>query len=261
MNTTSLRFLLLSLTIFILGQTVVLKSLRNFVTPLILPVEYGLSVTGQKVLGVGRLLTSIGSIRQENLRLIGEVEDLRGQVAYLREAEEENILLKSQLSLAQETGFRSPLILADVVGRDNQSGSFLLLNRGERDGVTTGSAVIYKKFLLGEVAEVSLVSAKVRTIFDSQFRVPALSAESVTRTKGLVRGEFSTSLLMEKILPVEEVARGQTIITSGEGGFPRGLVLGLVKEVSRGEAEILKWARLSPLIDLSRVERVFVVRE
>ncbi|MEK7611084.1 MAG: rod shape-determining protein MreC [Patescibacteria group bacterium] len=257
----SIRFLLLSLAIFILGQTVVLKSLRNFVTPLVLPIEYGMSVLGQKVIEAGRLITSIGSLRQENFRLIGEVEDLRGQVAYLREAEEENSLLRSQLSLVKETGLTAPLILADVVGRDNQSGSYLLLNRGERDGVTVGSAVIYKKFLLGEVAEVSGASARVRTIFDSQFRVPALSAESVTRTRGLVRGEFSTSLLMEKILPVEEVERGQTIITSGEGGFPRGLVLGLVKEVSRGDAEILKWARLSPLIDLSRVDRVFVVKE
>lgn len=261
MNTTSLRYLLLSLTIFILGQTVVLKSLRNFVAPLVLPIEYGLSAFGQKVLEAGSLITGIGSLRQENFRLIGEVEDLRVQVAYLREEGEENILLRSQLSLGAETSLNAPLILADVVGRDNQSGSFLLLNRGERDGVTAGSAVIYKKFLLGEVAEVSGASAKVRTIFDSQFRVPALSAESTTRTKGLVRGEFSTSLLMEKILPVEEVARGQTIITSGEGGFPRGLVLGMVKEVSRGDAEILKWARLSPLIDLSRVEKVFVVRE
>lgn len=257
----SLRFLLLSLAIFILGQTIVLKSLRNFVTPLILPIEYGLSVSGQKALGAGRLIISIGSLRGENLRLIGEVEDLRAQVAYLREAEEENSLLRSQLSLVAETGLNAPLILADVVGRDNQSGSYLLLNRGERDGLKVGSAVIYKKFLVGEVAEVSGEASRVRTIFDSQFRVPALSAESVTRTKGLVRGEFSTSLLMEKILPVEEVARGQTIITSGEGGFPRGLILGVVKEVSRGDAEILKWARLSPLIDLSRVERVFVVRE
>ena len=107
----SIRFLLLSLAIFILGQTVVLKSLRNFVTPLVLPIEYGLSASGQKVLDVGRLITSIGSLRLENFRLIGEVEDLRGQVAYLREAEEENSLLRRQLSLVKETGLTAPLIL------------------------------------------------------------------------------------------------------------------------------------------------------
>lgn len=261
MPTTSLRYFLLSIVIFLLGQTFVLKTLRNFISPLVLPIQYGVSASGAKISEAGRLITSIGSLRGENLRLMSETEDLRGEVAYLRDIEAENALLRDQLQLVKETGIAGKMVLADVVGRDSQSGSYFLLNRGEQDGVAVGASVVYKKFLIGDVVEVSRTTSKVRTLYDPQFRVPALSADSVTRTKGMVRGEFSTSLLMEKILPAEEVGRGQIIVTSGEGGYPRGLVLGVVKEVSKGDAQILKWARLSSLVDLSRVERVFVLKQ
>lgn len=260
MNAVIIRYFLISLLIFLIGQTGLFKGPRNVLSSTIVPVQYGLTVLGGRLKETVTVTTHILSLTDDNRRLREELENLRGQLVDFKETAAENSQLREQLRSAGELNLAATSLLsADIIGRPEVEGSFLLISRGQVDGVTVGSFVIYKKFLVGTVSETEDHRARVRTIFDPQFRVSAFSLDSPTQARGLVRGEFATSLLMEKILPTEDVTPGETVVTSGDNGVIRGLLLGRVAEVSQGQAQVLKWARLTPFLDLNSLEKVFVV--
>lgn len=261
MRNPGVRYLILSFLLLLLGQTPVVKSVRNFTAPLVLPLQYGLSASAQNLRKPLVFLTELTKLRSEKEKLRMRVEDLEGQLVALQNVARENELLWEQAQVTKDLNLERTAVLARIIGRDQQDGSFLLLDRGAEARLRVGAPVLYKNFLVGEITEVGNHQARVRTIFDPRFRAPALSLDSPSRTRGVVRGEYATGLLMEKILPSEAVAVGERVVTSGEGGYPADLLLGKVKEISRGAAEVLKWARLDPLIDLNNLEQVFVVVE
>lgn len=261
LKTLAVRYLLLSLLWLALVQTPVFASLRALTVPLTTPLQYGLSVSAQNLKKPLVFLTELATLKRENEKWRERVEDLEGQLVELKSVAWENELLREQARVVKDLPLARQLVLAHVVGRSAQEGSSLLLDKGAVAGLKAGAAVVYKNFLVGEVVVVEPYEARVRTIFDPRFRAPALSLDAAERTRGVVRGEYATSLLLEKILPSEKVTVGERIVTNGEGGYPANLLLGKVKEVSTGAAEVLKWARLTPLIDLSTLDSVFVIVE
>ena len=101
----------------------------------------------------------------------------------------------------------------------------------------------------------------VRLTADPEFRVAALDQDSPDRARGLVRGQFGTKLLLEKVLPDESLAVGDTVITSGEDArFPKGLILGKISRILGQEVEVFKSAELDLSIDINSLEEVFILR-
>jgi rod shape-determining protein MreC len=50
------------------------------------------------------------------------------------------------------------------------------------------------------------------------------------------------------------------VITSGMGGvFPKGILLGQVERVQRGDAGLFQTVDVTPVVDFSRLEEVLVV--
>lgn len=261
MTTLPVRYLFFSLFLLILGQTPVVKSWRNLTANVVVPLQYGLSVSAQNLRKPLVFVTELATLRSENERLRARVEDLEGQSVELKAVAQENELLREQARLGKDLNLGKKMVLASVIGRGMQEGSYLLLDKGAASGLRMGMVVVYKNFLVGEVVEVEPQMSKVHTVFDPRFRAPAAGLDTPGRPRGLVRGEYATSLMMEKILPGEPLAVGERIVTSGEGGYPANLLLGKVKEVSRGAAEVLKWARLTPFIELDALSTVFVILE
>lgn len=236
-------------------------TVRNFAAHFTVPLQYGLSVSAKNLKKPLVFVTELAALKRENEKLRSQAEDLEGQLVGLKSVARENELLREQACVVKDSNLSKKMVLVSVVGRGMQEGSYLLLDKGATSGLKAGAPVVYKNFLVGEVVAVGSLLAEVRTIFDPRFRVAALSLDAPEHTRGLVRGEFATSLLMEKILPSEKVTIGERVVTSGEGGYPANLLLGKVKEVSAGAAEVLKWAKLSPLIELATLDKVFVIIE
>lgn len=255
------RYLFFSLLLLVLGQTPAAKTIRNFTAYLTVPLQYGLAVSARNLKKPLVFVTKLAALKGENERLRTRVEDLESQSAKLKSVEQENDLLREQARIVKDLDLGGKMVLASVIGRGVEEGSSLLLDKGAAAGLKVGAPVVYKNFLVGEIVTVAPQMSKARTIFDPRFRAPATDLDAPGRAHGLVRGEYATGLLMEKILPSEKVSLGERIVSSGEGGYPANLLLGKVKEVSTGQAEVLKWARLKPLIDVNVLEKVFVVLE
>lgn len=254
-----LNYLVISIVILLLGQTIILKSLVTPFRDLSSPIQGNLLSFSNNLKKFYDFIVYFTSLKSENEKLLVRIEDLEGTLAKLKDVEFQNRLLRDQANVMREKQGNETLILGRIVGRDFTSGAKLILNIGERDGVNLGSPVIYKNYLIGEVIELGEVVATVRTIFDPKFKTPVYALNTTGRPKGLLKGDFSTGITMEKILPGEEISVGDLVLTTGEGLFPPGFLVGKVNSVSPQSADILKLAKLSPLIELSLLEIVFVI--
>ena len=65
---------------------------------------------------------------------------------------------------------------------------------------------------------------------------------------------------MESLDRTTAIAPGGLVITSGIGGlYPKGLIIGSVKEIGESKFELSSYAVIEPGADLSELESVFVI--
>ena len=244
--------------------------LGQIVAPVARSVAGGLDILGnwrQTTQDVQQLQGQVEALLRANDTLIQE--NFR-----LREFKAENEELRRILNFAQENPTYS-YIGADVVergcdtfpcgtlvGRDtNPYLQYLIINTGARQGIAIGMPVVTSgAVLVGRVARVSPNLAYIQLINDPQSQIAAMLQE--TRVTGMLVGTAEGGLNMIDILPDEEVAGGETVITSAAGGLlPRGLILGQVESVSYLESDLFQRAQIRPAIDFRRLEIVLVITD
>lgn len=162
----------------------------------------------------------------------------------LEETKRENILLRQQLDLKLRQNFK--LILASVIG----TGQAFLIDKNIEN-----KPVIINNILIGRTEN----HGKVKLITDPQSKVAALIQE--TRMKGIVHGEHGLGLIM-LLAPQEEVAKGQTVVTSGlNQEFPLGLVIGQIIDIQKNDNQTSQKARIQPFFNPKDLEKVFIITD
>ncbi|MBU0618777.1 rod shape-determining protein MreC [Patescibacteria group bacterium] len=146
-------------------------------------------------------------------------------------------------------------ILGHVIGRENQT---LLLAVGSDAGVVEGLSVVTENHLLGQVIEVQPQRSRVRLVTHPDFLASAMISDSVVMGQAQGKGG---GVIIEKVLTKYNLAEEQLVVTSGEAGWPRGLIIGRIGAVNKDEAAVYQQANLSLAWQPEELEVVFVVRE
>jgi rod shape-determining protein MreC len=225
----------------------------------------------QSVMGeVGRFFSgtwnSIAELRRARLELAAardqliEFEQMSGELAELRI---QNAELRRQLAFAADTRFEH--LSAQVLARGpGNLFTTVTISRGRRHGVAAGMAVVALQDglqgLVGRVAEVGAGTSVVLPITARSSFVAARLQE--LRYDGLVLGAGDAGLMMRHVSKdaASQIGEGDLAITSGMGGvFPRGIQIGRVREVNAPIYQNSLELALTPLVDLSRLEYVFVI--
>jgi rod shape-determining protein MreC len=133
------------------------------------------------------------------------------------------------------------------------------INRGQKNGLKNGMAVISDGFLVGRISEVTDNTSKVQLIVDPTSAIP-VTLQSAD-TNGLASGQIGFGLTMDKIPQGEQIKEGDTVITSGLGGeIPKGLILGTVEKITRQENSLFVSAKVRPSANLGSLFRVIVIK-
>ncbi|HLD28544.1 MAG TPA: rod shape-determining protein MreC [Patescibacteria group bacterium] len=195
----------------------------------------------------------------ENKKLIAELKESKLNQSQISILEQENELLKKELNFIDEhqLNFVSARIITGVSDPLSQS---VIINRGTRDGIGEGMAVVADDgILVGKIYEVSDGYSKVLLLTDNQSKV-AVTILNYDQTVGLVEGQFGLSLAMTNIPQDEEINEGDLIVTSGlEGKIPKNLLIAQVESVSQTESDIFKTAVLTPIIPFDNLSYVVVI--
>ena len=195
--------------------------------------------------------------KRENARLREHIATLEQQVIGLAEVEKTNERLSELL------GFRSALqgevVSARVIARDPLPWfRTFTVDRGERDGVRRGMAVLSPQGVVGQIAEVSQTAARVLLLTDRSSGIDAVIQRS--RARGIVQGALQEGCYMEYLRPGEDVVVGDRVMTSGlDGIFPKGIVIGEVADLLFRHRGLLRAAVVRPRTPLDRIEEVLIV--
>ena len=193
-----------------------------------------------------------------------ELNGLRAENAMLRVVEDENRALRELLQFTEESGYG--YIISRVISRGSISDvsgqtEAIIINRGRRDGVVEGSAVVDKSgVFVGKVTGLKEASAQVDILYSRRCKVAA-SPLDFPGTGGVVAGELGLSALMSMIPQDADINIGDTIITSGlEEAIPRGLAIGRVIGINKENNELWQAARLEPFFSIADLLIVAVIK-
>jgi rod shape-determining protein MreC len=134
------------------------------------------------------------------------------------------------------------------------------INKGEKDGLRKGMAVVSPKGVIGQILKTGPYHSTVLLVTDYNSAIDSIVQR--TRAKAIVEGKGENRCQLKYLLRAEEVAVGDTVVTSGlSGSFPKGLVVGEIRKVEKTGQGVFQYAELVTSVDLTKLEEVLVIPE
>jgi len=254
--------ILVALTIF--GQYSGLPiSPEGAMAKLMVPLQSAASSITQAFSGYLYRIKLRSNIEYEYNQLKAENDQLILRTMLYEELEEENTQLRAMLGEYKAREQMDPVLARVIASESGNYFSKFTINKGKNDGVDTQMAVITSEGLIGYTYEVFDTSAKVITVIDEQASLAALIESS--RDQGAVKGTLGSTgepLCRMYYLSADSVPRpGDRVITSGVGvSFPKGLLIGYVRESTRAIEDNKHYVVVEPAADFEHIENVLVLR-
>lgn len=221
-------------------------------------------------LQLGRpLLSSTTAVRQgaanvwgsllpggSELDLESENRRLRAELAAVDELRRENERLRRLLGFVEEAPWQT--VAARVIAEDASSWFRTIeIDRGSEDGMSEGLPVVTAAGLVGRVVRTTAHASRVLLITDASSAVAVLVQDQ--RIRGVCRGQ-GNALALDFALLQDEIQVGDGVITSGLGGvFPKGVVVGYVREVQREQYGLFQTVEVEPAVNFSDLEEVLIL--
>ena len=223
------------------------------------PFQSAASSISRSIGGVLERYVSLTQVQQENEKLQRRVAELQNENHLMKEMALANVRLRSLLEFRQH--MVSSMVGAEVVGQDPSPWfKSVTIDKGERQGLRKGMAVISPEGVVGQILKTSPHYATVLLITDYNSGIDAIVQR--TRAKGIVEGKEGNRCQLSYLLRTEDVEPGDVVITSGlDGKFPKGLMVGEIQKMDKRNFGVFQYAELVPKVDLARLEEVFVITE
>ena len=199
---------------------------------------------------------SLIDVNEENKLLRQQLLDIEEKMNQHIENSVQFLRLRDQLLFASKK--LTEKIFAEIIGESADNNHDLsLINRGSNQLVQRNFIVLRKEGLVGRIQSVSPFQSSVQLITDHRSRVSSLIQRN--RIRGLIYGTHK-GLEMRQINKHANIKIGDRVISSGLGGlYPKGLLIGWVKEIRRQKHELFKTAILDSAVDFNQIEEVFVI--
>jgi rod shape-determining protein MreC len=208
-----------------------------------------------------KALNGGNEIMLKNTELEAQINDLREKLADYEKVTEENEFFKDYLDIKdQNPDFKfAPATLISKDSLDPYKG--FVINKGSTAGITAYDPVITDAGLVGYVSEVGLTTSKVTTILSPDLTLGAL--DNRTNDSGVITGSLEINqngnTKFQNLSRSCSVAVGDYVITSGEGVFPHGLLIGTIETISNDKYNTSLFASVKPFVDIDSIRNVMVI--
>ncbi|MBF0317907.1 MAG: rod shape-determining protein MreC [Nitrospirae bacterium] len=196
-------------------------------------------------------------VKQENIRLKQELQQLLLRQETFKEQVQENNRLRQLLDLKDVTpGY---VTTARVIGKNPSAWSqTMVINKGTLHGINKNMAVRSSKCLIGKVILVDKHHSTVLLITDVHSSV-AVKVQT-NRLEGVVSGT-GQSLCILKYIPQDEVVKeGDDLITSGyDALYPPGIPVGKISSVQRSQTEVFLNIEVTLCATPFKVDEVMII--
>jgi rod shape-determining protein MreC len=202
-------------------------------------------------------IMNVSSVYNDNLILRSNLMEMARENAVLREYVHEIDRLRHLLDFSEN--HPEELRCSRVVHQlETRMGGGIVLNKGSASELKKNMTVICPEGLVGRIVRVRRYTSLVKRVIDPGYRVSALTQR--TRATGILGTGDRGRLVMEWVSPNTEVARGDTVISSGLGSItPKGILIGRVVDISEKPESFSLSLEVEPFVDFDRLEEVFVL--
>lgn len=197
----------------------------------------------------------------ENNELKSQINELQSKLANYEDVLSENEFYKNYLEI-KENNPDFKFASADIISRDSDDiyGGFTI-NKGSMSDISLYDPVITDAGVVGYITEVGLTTCKVTTILSHNITLGAI--DNRTNDSGIITGNLNLAqngfCKFANLSRSCSVAVGDFIVTSGEGIFPQGLLIGSVKNIGIDEYNNSIYAEISPFADFSTIRSVMII--
>lgn len=245
-----------------LGQGSV-RVLEKISGTLVTPFQQAFTTVGNWFTDLSVYFQSKKDLAAQNKEYQNEILELNSKLSAMADLENENKTLRDMLEIQQSENPLS-VISAEVISKESGPWfSMFTIDKGLVHGIRLNQPVVVgSNGLVGQVAEVGLNWSKVVSLINPDSAAGAL----VARTRDVCMVEGDADLEKQGLCKVTFIAEnsgisvGDYIETSGIGGvYPKGLLIGVVKEVVTDEDDGSAYAILEPAVGFGRISQVFVL--
>lgn len=249
----------LILVIFLLNQFQ--KEVKNFFYLISSPIRKCFWLAGNSTANFFESFIRTKSLKKENSELQIKNQELLAEISALMEVKNENQILREILEINSQKEFK--LVFSQVVGKDTNQ-DFILVNKGSEGGILEDMPVInQQKILFGKIFEVyknfsrvMLISNK-NSVFDVKIQNNNASEAPVY---GVIKGKGNLGVFLDRIPFDAQIKEGDLLITSSlEGNFPKGLLVGEVKNPIKNDIKPFQTAEVQPLFNIKTTENLFII--
>ena len=230
---------------------------RKLIVEAAAPLEGAVNAALAGVGNAWRKYIFLVGLQDENQRLRKANSLLTGELVRYREGYLEGLRLRKLLALQNQ--FQETSLAARIIDRDRASAfKTILINRGTLHGLKAGLPVVGDEGLVGRIMESSLRNSRVLLLIDENSNVDVLVQAS--RVHGILQGSSPGMCILKYIPKTEEIKVGDTVVTSGISGmFSKGLLIGVVSRVNRGDPGLFQKIEVAPSVNFSKIEEVLVL--
>lgn len=157
-------------------------------------------------------------------------------------------------------------INAVIINRDlNLWNDTITLNKGSKDNVEVGDAVVVNSGLIGKVISISNYNSVVRLLTSEASNKISVKIETgEDYAYGLITSydEKNNIYHLEGISETIEIDKDAIVTTTGIGdNFPSGIVIGKVKNVSTDHYDLAKLIEVTPSVNFDSLSIVTILKK
>ena len=239
------------------ARTQALTPVRDGLTWLLRPVLWVAGLPAA-VAGTAEHLQTRESLIEENSVLRENQLLLQARLQKLAALEQENQRLRELLASSAQLDER--VLIAEILSASQDPyRQQIVLNKGARDSVYKGQALVDAQGVLGQVMSVSPTTSVALLLTDPNHGIPVEINRTGLQTIALGRGD-GQNLSLPYLPGTADVKVGDLLVSSPLGGrFPAGYPVGTITELKHDAGEHFMEALATPAARLKRGRQALLV--
>lgn len=224
---------------------------------IIITISYFLR-NNNNILSKLKTLSSISFIKKDdniktNELLESEINELKTQIEDLKKVTELKKIITDK-----------KIINASIIKRsDRYWFNLITINKGKKDGIKKGNAVITTSGLIGEVSivnnsssEIKLISSNDKNYISAKFKIEDKEYYGIIKEYNIIKDE----LYMENVIGDITNYKDINVVTSGlSNDYPSGLLIGKIVDIKKDKYNLSNTFVIKPSTNYNDINIVMVV--
>lgn len=240
-------------------RTPYLVRVRAVLSDIVSPIQYVVNWPVDIINWISDGIATHQQLVQQNASLQAQQALLNARLQKLIALQKENAQMRDLLASTPQTNTNKTMV-AQILAVD--TAAYLrqeVIDRGRRDGVYEGQAVIDHSGIVGQVVYVSGLTSRVMLLTDVKSSIPV--EDTRNNIRGIVSGTAAAnSLALLNIPNTADIKVGDNLVSSGLGlRYPVGYPVGTVSHIVRDPSLSFMQITVSPAAKISQTRLVLLI--